>query len=106
MRFQESKITTEDIKKASDVLKKILKEDREKKIKKEMKWIPTSERLPKKEGKYLTCNQNGKMLILEYVPDHDYSFPIEKDETEMFENGYVKAWMPLPEPYRGEQNDE
>ena len=55
------------------------------------RWIPASERLPEKDGYYLTTT-------MYYQVHRDYWNGDNWDRTEM-----VIAWMPLPEPYKGEQ---
>lgn len=57
----------------------------------EPKWIPCSERLPEKDGYYLTTT-------MYYQVYRDYWNGDNWDRTEM-----IIAWMPLPEPYKGEQ---
>ena len=63
-------------------------------------WIPVSERLPGKDGRY-------------YVTRHDYVTQTDFTDILWYEKGMwwnrqatgdyaVTAWMPLPEPYRGE----
>ena len=54
-------------------------------------WIPCSERLPEEEGYYLTTTMYQKVYC-------DYWNGDNFDRTEM-----VVAWMPLPEPWKGEQ---
>ena len=59
----------------------------------EQQWIPCSERLPSKadhiDNMVLVCYGNGSVRFNTYM------------------NGWVQgnpvAWMPLPEPYKGEQ---
>ena len=59
----------------------------------EQQWIPCSERLPSKadhiDNMVLVCFVNGSVRFNTYM------------------NGWVQgnpvAWMPLPEPYKGEQ---
>ena len=67
-------------------------------------WIPVSERLPDERGLYLITfgkydsvldaheahYVNGEWLML----DHSYKFKT------------VRAWMPLPEPYREDDKNE
>ena len=58
----------------------------------EPQWIPCSERLPDKEGRYLCTYFMSKGNVIDFG---------------WFENGewYIcgcVAWMPLPEPYRGD----
>ena len=55
-------------------------------------WIPVSERLPEKNGCYLvsTTGENNNII--------DMSFYIE---GLWHKASRIKAWMPLPEPYKG-----
>jgi hypothetical protein len=61
------------------------------------RWIPVSERLPEREGWYLTS-----------LGDKTYGGA----DVDMYCKGWVKygthviAWMPLPEPYREEDDNE
>ena len=54
-------------------------------------WIPCSERLPEKDGYYLTTTCYRQVYCDFWNEDHF-------DRTEA-----VIAWMPLPEPYEGEK---
>jgi hypothetical protein len=54
-------------------------------------WIPVSERLPEKDGYYLTTTCYRQVYCDFWNEDHF-------DRTE-----YVIAWMPLPEPYEGDK---
>lgn len=64
----------------------------------EQKWIPCSERLPEKEGSYLTSwlhpvdefYHRPTMVIGIMYYDHARGF---------FDEGRTKAWMPLPKPW-------
>lgn len=57
-------------------------------------WIPVTERLPEKPGKYLVTVQNGNV----YSGTYDaYS--------KRFHCAAI-AWMELPEPYREESEDD
>lgn len=57
-------------------------------------WIPCSERLPEKKGFYLVTTEERKKATMGFY--EDIWFKAEK----------VIAWMPMPEPYREEdQND-
>jgi hypothetical protein len=67
----------------------------------ERQWIPCSERLPDKTDDYL-CSYNGCAVvdICEYDPDR-------KEWGFFYDGGWkvvsnVIAWMPLPEPWKGE----
>lgn len=57
-------------------------------------WIPCSERLPEEGGYYLTTTMYQEVYC-------DYWNGDNFDRTEM-----VIAWMPLPEPWKGEQNEQ
>jgi hypothetical protein len=88
-------------------------------LEQEPKWIPVSERLPKK-GEY------GKVLVT-YIPSGGTlwttvmiahysdlmgiakpSFHIGEVGKESFQNitEQVTAWMPLPKPYKAESEDK
>ena len=55
---------------------------------KQPRWIPCSERLPNKDGYYLTTTYYRQVYADYWNEDHF-------DRTEA-----VIAWMPLPEPYK------
>ena len=61
-------------------------------IEPEQHWIPCSERLPDKEGYYLTTTMYQEVYS-------DYWNGDNFNRTEM-----IIAWMPLPEPWEGEQD--
>lgn len=62
-------------------------------------WIPVSERLPEKNGKYLVFLTNPVRNKSDNVFTGWYNVYDKEFETENSLD-YVKAWMPLPEPYR------
>ena len=56
-------------------------------------WIPVSERLPDKDGRYLTTNSMiGKWIV-------DWNIWTNEPKPSWLYNHGVIAWMPLPEPY-------
>ena len=61
----------------------------------EWRWIPCTERLPEKDGWYLTtydgeiCNREGEVFT-----------GMSEFENGKWEEDTVYAWMPLPEPWR------
>lgn len=66
-------------------------------------WIPVSERLPEESGNYLIAiadsnYKNGQFFEISwfYPSNHTWSF----------RNANVIAWMPLPEPYKAESEEE
>ena len=60
---------------------------------KSLQWIPCSERLPFDAGYYLTTTTYNEVFC-------DYWNLNEWNRT-----GQVIAWMPLPEPYREDENE-
>lgn len=67
----------------------------------EQQWIPCSERLPKKSGQYYVSG-GGKAWICEFliIPN------LARGWCDDALNPVVRAWMPLPEPYREGKQDE
>lgn len=81
----------------------------------EPKWIPCSKRLPEIGGLYIVC---GKQ---KYTWENDWSYFVDAAECVEPDEGYIDcwttwndwdegqenhiiAWMPLPEPYKGEDD--
>ena len=80
-------------------------------------WIPCSERLPEMhredmeaEGEYYMISNpvivtDGKQIyIAEYEEDMDYRYGWRGFDGEDYDN--IIAWMPLPNPYRPEEESE
>lgn len=67
-------------------------------------WIPVSERLPEKNGKYLVFLTNPVRNKSDNVFTGWYNVYDKEFETENSLD-YVKAWMPLPEPYRESEEE-
>lgn len=74
-------------------------------------WIPVSERLPEKSGRYLvTENLCDIIPFIEVLEYGEPAFPKQNKkcfyrvDAEYGDVPYdeVLAWMPLPEPYGGE----
>lgn len=63
-------------------------------IEPEQKWIPCSERLPKKPNMYTVTDSKGDVVRFIYTGTNS---------SREYWLRCAKAWMPLPEPYRGEQ---
>ena len=65
----------------------------------EPKWIPCSERLSDKE--VLCCDTRGEMIIGYPYQDEESNtgYSAVLDDVVMID---CTAWMPLPEPWRGE----
>jgi len=64
-------------------------------------WIPCSERLPKEEGIYLVTATNYIFDTEEIVVGTCY-FNIEYGFSN---NRKILAWMPLPKPWKGVDNE-
>ena len=81
-------------------------------------WIPCSERLPEEDGEYLCqIDVHGRAVMevigfsnnLYKVDEYDFfdckgkkGFYGYDSEMGYYETSGVIAWMPLPEPYKGE----
>ena len=75
--------TADEIAEAFDMAFKALERSR---------WIPTTDRLPEKDGKYLVTDMDGNVYISKFYTKRN-----------MFDYATgIIAWMPLPEPYRAE----
>ncbi len=76
----------------------------------EPQWIPCSERLPEKYiGQWLCCTSDGDVMILPYDTLGDGTkecvFYKWDDDGYFYQIFDVVAWMPLPEPWRGEKHE-
>ena len=80
-----------------DVAEQAYKNGYEKGKQDAMKWIPVTERLPEKEGTYLTYTEKERIHLDCFCiyPNHGTQFWVGG-------NGKVTHWMPLPEPPKGE----
>ena len=63
-------------------------------------WIPCSERLPEVEGEYLTCDKKGNIHTMYHFQSNKHPFAIGDNHPRYYP---VIAWMPLPEPYREDE---
>ena len=75
-------------------------------------WIPCSERLPDKEGRYL-CTVGAEFHPVremiykpdEFISEADRNIWRSIDGLHVF-NWFVKAWMPMPKPYKMDEVEE
>ena len=67
-----------------------------------MQWIPCEDRLPGEYSDVLCCDIYGEYIIgMPYANDESNTgFSVETDDCYMLN---CVAWMPLPEPWKGEQ---
>ena len=70
-------------------------------LQKSLQWIPVEEQLPKNEHSVLVCGLQGCVNVGWYIRGiwrtGFSAAEIRKD---------VVAWMPLPEPYRTQENQK
>lgn len=62
----------------------------------EQRWIPCSERLPKKPNVYTVTDSNDRVVHFVFTGT---------DSSREYWKRCAKAWMPLPEPYREDDHD-
>lgn len=62
-------------------------------------WISCNERLPQ-QGQEVICQCRANIIkVLKLDANGDWY----QDAEHCYMSGFVIAWMPLPEPYKGEQ---
>lgn len=94
----EDKITEEEL---NELLNKLDGHDRE--LTNQTGWTPVSESLPKEPGNYLiTMKGPGNSLFVDKIwYDNDDGYGTYIDD--FWRNGSnIIAWMPLPDPYKKE----
>ena len=77
-------------------------------LEQEPRWIPVSERLPKKSGNYW-CTFGGTNLTGKdyYTTESDAKKIFDEPEEYVgWQTQNVIAWQPLPEPYKAESEGE
>lgn len=70
-------------------------------------WIPCSERLPEENKTVIASTKRGVFPEAMYTKEDGWAWAFESGADYWEELDGVIAWMPLPEPYKkeGEQND-
>ena len=77
-----------------------------KQLRKQTRWIPVSERLPKDSELVLFSTKTDRVFEGRYFDDNtDRQWYAFRDETFAW-NNVVIAWMPLPEPYKANKERE
>ena len=70
------------------------------------RWIPCSERLPSEQGQYLVtfplCNGEPSVYVLSFCKGKFYETDDEWGDVEYDD---VTAWMPLPKPWKGADDE-
>lgn len=64
------------------------------------KWIPLTEKYPPKNGPILICDMYKDIYIAWLDDDNHFLEGFWEDKVED-----VRAWMPLPEPYKAEKGE-
>ncbi len=76
------------------------------------RWIPCEERFPEEYGEYLVTMNDGSVQECGYIPENNGDALIsgwntcESTGFVFIDEWDVIAWMPLPEPYGAEREDD
>ena len=70
-------------------------------IEPEPHWIPCSECLPKQSQEVICQCRASIIKVLKLDANGDWY----QDAAHCYMGGFVIAWMPLPDPYKGEQHE-
>ena len=63
-------------------------------------WIPCSERLPEEKGRYLITTKRFGDFVVDW---NIFMIGTKIIQEGWLYSGDVIAWMPMPEPYKGEE---
>lgn len=69
-----------------------------------VRWIPVTERLPEKNGEYLVTKTDH--ITYERLIDIAHYASFIHANNGFYKADDIVAWMPLPEPWRGEEDEE
>lgn len=76
-----------------------------KELEQKPRWIPVSEKLPKKFEEVILSTDKGEVFTADYLGKMDDGTNCFDDNDGMMWVGDVIAWMPLPEPYKAESEE-
>lgn len=109
--YENTDLSPEEVERVNDfsksqacLLMKELQKEREK-----HQWIPVTEQLPEPETYVLVSFSNFSLPIIGRYDENEEGgvwFAGDEDESLVSQDLFVNAWMPLPEPYREETEDE
>ena len=109
--YENTDLSPEEVDRVNDFSKsqasrlmKELQEEREK-----YRWIPVTEQLPEPETYVLVSFSNFSLPIIGRYDENEEGgvwFAGDEEESLVSQDMFVNAWMPLPELYREETEDE
>ena len=109
--YENTDLSPEEVERVNDFSKsqasrlmKELQEEREK-----HQWIPVTEQLPEPETYVLVSFSNFSLPIIGRYDENEEGgvwFAGDEEESLVSQDMFVNAWMPLPELYREETDDE
>lgn len=67
------------------------------------KWIPVTERMPEPDDIVVVCTNGGQMYVWSAMPNRGDDYCWEDDYGYCHNKWEVMAWMPMPEPWKEEQ---
>lgn len=68
-------------------------------------WIPVNEGLPEENKTVIASTEYGVFPEARYTKEYGWEWAYEAGADYWRELNDVKAWMPLPEPYKIENED-
>ena len=109
--YENTDLSPEEVERVNDfsksqayLLMEKLQKEREK-----HQWIPVTEQLPEPEAYVLVSFSNFSLPIIGRYDENEEGgvwFAGDEEESLVSQDLFVNAWMPLPEPYREETEDE